>query len=148
MSMDSLSKSSALADRSRRAFPLLVLIAALAAGIGGIEALPPRDVPAYALDSGLVYKCEVALTLFLVLYLLVVAIALSFEGRTVGKITTAGFELPSDLSSPMATLQALVDRQDQAEQKLIERDRRVSRDIERTWEMLERSRCEDDGSGG
>lgn len=125
------------ADHSRRAFPLVVLAVGLIAAVGGIQAVPPPDVPTYALDSGVVYRCEVTLALFVALYLLVVAVFLSVEGKTVGKVTTTGFELPSELSGSVTMLQALIERQDRAERKFIERDRSTSQDIERIWEALD-----------
>ena len=137
-----------LVDRSRQAFPMLVLLAAGFSAGGGIQAVPPRDVPAYALDSAIIYKCEVALALFVALYLLLVAVALAFEGRTVGKITTTGFELPSELSSSVVGQQALIERQDQAEQALYEQDGRLSQEIERIWEKLERERVPSRGGSG
>lgn len=127
-----------LSHRSRRAFPLLVSLAAVLAVVGGIQAAPPQDVPTYALDSAAVYRCEVALALFLGLYLPVAAIALAIEGRTMGKVSTTGFELPSDLSSSVVHQQALIERQERMQQDLIERDARLSRQVDRLSDELKR----------
>jgi hypothetical protein len=127
-------------DRIRRAFPLFVCAAASLAVTGGIQASPPRDIPAYALDSAVLYKCEVALALFLGLYLLVTAIALAIEGRTLGKISTTGFELPSDLSASARSQQETIARQERLRQFLDERDQRLSRDIDLLWKEIDRIR--------
>lgn len=52
-------------NNSHRAFARLIALAAMGALLAGASASPPRNVPTYALDSVLVYKCEVALALFL-----------------------------------------------------------------------------------
>lgn len=51
--------TSKFTDTIRRAFPIFVCAAAALAVAGGVQASPPRDVPAYALDSAVIYKCEV-----------------------------------------------------------------------------------------
>jgi hypothetical protein len=129
---------SKLANVIRRAFPLFVCAAAVLAGAGGIQASPPEDVPTYALDSAVLYKCEVALALFLGLYLLVAAVALAIEGRTLGKISTTGFELPSDLSVSARSQQETIATQERLQQALDERDRRLTQDVDLLWEEIRR----------
>lgn len=132
--------SSKLADMTHRAFPLFVCAAAALAVAGGVQASPPQDVPAYALDSAVIYKCEITLGLFLGLYLLVTAVALAVEGRTLGKISTTGFELPSDLSASARNQQETIARQERLRRFLDERDQRLSRDIDLLWEEIDRIR--------
>jgi hypothetical protein len=123
---------------ARRAFPLLVGgVVVLAVAVGGF-AMPPPDVPAYALDSVVVYKCEVALASFLALYLLVVAILLAIEGRTVGKISTTGLELPSEISASVKRQHALTRKDNQARVDLFERDKRLLGEIDSLWNELDR----------
>jgi hypothetical protein len=64
------------------------------------------------------------------------------------KITTTGFELPSDLSSPVTTLQVLVERLDRAEQKLIVDSSQTTRDMERIWKALDEVQPSRRCSGG
>jgi len=133
---------SKLADMIRRAFPLLVCVAAVLAIAAGIQASPPEDVPTYALDSAVLYKCEVALALFLGLYLLVTAVALAIEGRTLGKISTTGFELPSDLSASFMDQQEIIESYEQVQRVIDRRDQRLMREIDHLWEEFQRIRPE------
>lgn len=127
-------------SRTRRAFAVVVCVAAtMAIGLGA-GASPPRNIPTYALDSLVVYKCEIALTLFLGGYLFVATITLAIEGRTVGKISTAGIELPAELSSSASHQQALIDMQERLQQDLVERDARFSRRVDRLIDELERAK--------
>ena len=124
----------------RRAFPLLVGGAAVLAIIGGLQASPPRDVPTYALDSAVLYKCEVALALFFGAYLLIAAVVLAIEGRTVGKISTTGIELPSDLSASALEQQKAIESYERLRQEVNERDQRLMREVERLWDEVDRIR--------
>jgi hypothetical protein len=133
---------SKLANAIRRVFPLFVCAAAALAIAGGIQASPPRNVPAYALDSAVVYKCEVALALFLGLYLLVAAVALAIEGRTLGKISTTGFELPSDLSTSAMDQQEVIESYERMQRIVDRRDQRLMREINHLWEEVQRVRPE------
>lgn len=126
-------------QRTHRAFPLLVCASAVIAVTVGALASPPRDVPTYALDSIVVYKCEVALALFLASYLLLVATLLAMQGRTIGKISTTGFDLPSDLSTSVTDQQVLIDAQKRIHFDLAKRDQRLSGEIDSLWEKLDRS---------
>jgi hypothetical protein len=124
--------------RIHRTFATLVCIAAILATGAGIDASPPRDVPSYALDSAIVYRCEVGLALFLGGYLFVIAIVLAFEGKTLGKISTAGIELPGELSSSIISQQALIDRQERMQESFTEREKWLSREVDRLGSELAR----------
>lgn len=104
----------------------VVAAAAIACGVG---ATPPDNAPTYALDSALVYKAEIALALFLGGYLLVAAVVLAIQGRTVGKVSTGGIELPAELSSSVFDQQAMIEWQEQIQQRLTERDERLSEQV-------------------
>lgn len=121
-----------------RTFAALVCIAAIFAIGAGVEASPPRDVPSYALDSAIVYRCEVGLALFLGEYLFVIAIVLAFEGKTVGKISTTGIELPGELSSSIISQQELIDRQERMQESFVEREKWLSREVDRLGSELAR----------
>ena len=127
-------------SRTRRAFTVVVCVAAAMSIVVGAGASPPRNIPTYALDSFVVYKCEIALTLFLGGYLFVATITLAIEGRTVGKISTGGIELPAELSSSASHQQTLIDMQERLQQDLIERDERFSRRVDRLADELERAK--------
>ncbi len=78
------------------------------------------------------------LALFLAAYLFVTAIALAFEGRTVGKISTTGIELPSDLSVSVVAQQELAEALERIQRDITRRDARLSRDIEYLWGKVAR----------
>jgi hypothetical protein len=125
--------------RKHRAFAGLVLSAAVAALLTGAQASPPRDVPTYALDSVVVYKCEVALALFLASYLFVVAILLAMQGRTVGRVSTSGFDLPADMGQgSFATQYAVVEKVERAQVEGARRDEHLHEEIESLWGEFER----------
>jgi len=70
----------------------------------------------------------------------VTAVSLAIEGRTLGKISTTGFELPSDLSASASSQQETIAKQERLRRFLDERDQRFSRDIELLWEEIDRIR--------
>lgn len=106
-------------DKRRRLFSRLVLLGALLSIVAGIQAVPPVRLPVYALESTVVYKGEVVLASFISAYLLITAVALAFEGRTVGKISTSGVELPTDLSPPIVAQQELAETLERIQGNLI-----------------------------
>jgi hypothetical protein len=78
--------------------------------------------------------------LFLGTYLLIVAVVLAIEGRTVGKISTTGFELPSDLSASALEQQKAIESYERLRQEVNERDQRLMREVERLWDEVDRIR--------
>jgi len=121
-------------------FSALVVIDAMFAVAAAIDAAPPPSVPSYALDSAVLYRGEVGLALFFGGYLFVAAIALALEGRTVGKISTSGIELPHDLSAPVAAQQALAEALKAAEVAIESNNERFSSEIEALWREMIRLR--------
>jgi len=125
-------------QRQRYAFPAVVVLGAAFAVAAGAEATPPPDIPSYALDSAAIYKSEVGLALFFGVYLLVTAIALAFEGRTRGKISTTGIELPGDISASVLAQQELTEELERMQRDITRGNGRLSRDVERLWGKVER----------
>ncbi len=62
------------------------------------------------------------------------------EGRTVGKISTSGIELPHDLSAPVAAQQALAEALKAAEVAIESNNERFSSEIEALWREMIRLR--------
>lgn len=131
--------------RGMWAFPLVVCVSGILGILAGLQAVPPGDIPAYALDSAVVYKSEVGVVFFLAVYLVATAIALAFEGRTVGKITASGIELPSDLATPVMSQREIVDELEKVQRDIAQGDDVLSRHVDRLWGEIERLRT---GSGG
>ncbi len=92
----------------------------------------------------LVYKCEIALAVFFGGYLFIASIALAIEGRTIGKISASGIELPDELSSSVANQRTLIDWQEQMQERLIERERRLCRYVELLGDRIERPTAQGD----
>lgn len=134
--------------RSRRhwIFALVVLLGATLAAIAGVQTGPPRSIPPYALSSPIVYRGEVALAIFLCIYLPAAAVALAFEGRTIGKISTSGIELPSDLVGPVSSQQEMAEELERLQQDLRDRDRRLYGYLKRVWDEFDRLRSISDAA--
>jgi hypothetical protein len=122
----------------RFAFPLLVLLGALLAIGAALEADAPPDIPSYALDSVVVYKCEVGLVLFLLVYVFVATVSLAMEGRTLGKISTTGIELPGELSASVAAQQELAEELGRVQREVTAQGADLAEDVACLWEAVER----------
>jgi hypothetical protein len=72
----------------------------------------------------------------------VTAVALAIEGRTLGKISTTGFELPSDLSASFMGQQEVIESYERLRQAIDQRDQRLMREIDHLWEEFQRIRPE------
>jgi len=78
----------------RRLLPAVVLLAFAGALAGASSAPAPAHLPAVALGAVLVWRVEVAASLFVAAYVAVVAIHLSLHGRTFTRVGSAGVEIP------------------------------------------------------
>jgi hypothetical protein len=106
--------------RSHRSpiFASAVVLCAAAGAVAATFAAGPAHPHAYALNSMLVYRCEIGAVIFAVLYLGLVLVRLAYHGRTPTRIGAGGADLPDlDLltgaladSQAAATLLAQVPR--------------------------------------
>jgi hypothetical protein len=97
-----------------RLFALVVVGAIALALVGGLTTPTPNDgVPAYALEASIVYKIEIALAIFVALYIAVITLRLAWYGRTFTRVGASGAEIP-DLS----LVQAGVDHARNAERQI------------------------------
>jgi len=126
--------------RRRYLFPTLVAVDGLLAVVAGIGAAPPADVPSYALDSAIVYGAEVGLALFFAGYLATAAVVLAIEGRTLGKISTSGIELPHDLPATMAKQQEFTEALEAIQPGIAASEETLYREIEALWAEVSRLR--------
>lgn len=78
----------------RRLLPAVVLLALAGSLAGALTASPPSRLPAVALGAVLVWRVEVAASVFVVAYVAIAAIRLSLHGRTFTRIGSAGVEIP------------------------------------------------------
>jgi hypothetical protein len=62
--------------------------------IGAMSSPPRQGVPAYALQSPLVYRLEIGIAFFLAFYAVVVLVRLAAYGLTPSRIATAAIHLP------------------------------------------------------
>jgi hypothetical protein len=67
--------------------------------VAGLVAHGAAHAPEYALGSMLVYRCEIGLAVFLILYVGVVFARLAYNGQTPTRIGARGAELP-DVKRP------------------------------------------------
>lgn len=78
----------------RRLLPTLVLLALAGSLAGAFIASAPSRLPAVALGSVLVWRVEVAASVFVVAYVAIAAVRLSLHGRTFTRIGSVGVEIP------------------------------------------------------
>jgi hypothetical protein len=71
----------------RWGFATLVVIAAACGALVGALAEPPADLPGYALDSSTIYRLELTLAAFALVYVPLTTVFLAFQGRAFVKLT-------------------------------------------------------------
>lgn len=84
----------------RLLLPGLVLLALALALAGTATAPPPPRLPAVALGSLLVWRAEVAASVFVAAYVAIVAVRLSLHGRTFTRVGSGGVQIP-ELRGPL-----------------------------------------------
>lgn len=80
------------------------------------------------------------MALFLSGYLVATATVLAMEGRTVGKISTSGIELPHDLSASVAAQQSLAEELEPIQAEIETSNECFSNEIEALWTEVRRLR--------
>ncbi len=92
----------------RRLLPAVVLLAFTGALVGASSAAAPAHLPAVALGAVLVWRAEVAASLFVAAYVAVVAVHPSLHGRTFTRVGSAGVEIPDVTERRVAEQEARV----------------------------------------
>jgi hypothetical protein len=99
-----------------RPFAFALIAAIVLSLVGGLRTPIPADgAPAYALQASIVYRIEVALAVFVALYLAAVTLRLAWYGRTFTRVGASGAEIPD-----VRLIQAGVDHARQAERLIQE----------------------------
>lgn len=89
----------------RRLLPIVVLLALSGSLAGALSASAPSRLPAVALGAVLVWRVEVAASVFVPAYLALAALRLSLHGRTFTRVGSAGVEIP-DVTAQRAAQRA------------------------------------------
>jgi len=78
----------------RRLLAALVLLALAGSLAGALNASAPSRLSAVALGTVLVWRVEVAASVFVLAYIAIAAVRLSLHGRTFTRVGSAGVEIP------------------------------------------------------
>ena len=89
----------------RRLLAAVVLLALAGSLAGALTASAPSRPPAVALGAVLVWRVEVAASVFVLAYVAIAAVRLSLHGRTFTRVGSAGVEIP-DVTAQRAAQRA------------------------------------------